>query len=101
MIKFFLFVSLSFPLYALANTTITNLNTIQQLQRNQMLLNNDGINANRKTNSEHRGTGYPVIDVSAILEMKQQAYREWKKKNHSEISYQEWEKKELPKILGE
>jgi len=101
MIKFLLIVSISLPFYTMANTTITNLNTMQQLQRNQMLMNDDGVNVNRETNSGNRGTGYPVYDPSAILEVKQQAYSEWKKKNHSEMSYQEWEKIELPKILGE
>lgn len=100
MIKLLIVVSLSSPFFVGANTTITNLNTVQQLQRNQMLLNEHGVNRSPNTNSGHSGPGYPVYDPSAILELKQKAYNEWKKEHHSEISYNEWETKELPNILN-
>lgn len=90
-----------FSALAVSNTAITNLNTMQMLQRNQIFSNSQGENKTSDINSVNSGRGYPVYDPSAILQAKKTIYEEWKKQNHSEMSYEVWEKTKLNEILNQ
>ncbi|EGB7013659.1 hypothetical protein H8C17_002622 [Salmonella enterica] len=74
---------------AFASTAILNLNTIQQLQRQQVQQNG---NNNRNHAESHGGGGMPVYDAAAIEVAKREMYLQWKKENKSQMSYDDWDK---------